>query len=108
VDRINGLEHVQVDIVMMRTPDGHGRVELTKFRNPKLVEIEPTIAPPNALGLRSVMLTVESVEDTVARLRESGVSCTTPSDRIKAGNAPPSIFLPRTTPTDVSNYEPCA
>src|SRR5438552_5056540 len=38
VDRVNGLERVQVDIVMMRTPDGHGRLELTKFRNPKLVE----------------------------------------------------------------------
>src|SRR4030081_3399341 len=62
VDRINGIEGVQVDIVMMRTPDGHGKLELTKFRNPKLVEIEPAIAPPNTLGLRSVMFTVESVE----------------------------------------------
>src|SRR6266581_8701898 len=66
------LESVQVDIVMMRTPDGHGRLELTKFRNPKLVEIEPAIAPPNTLGLRSVMFTVESVDDTVARLRAKG------------------------------------
>ena len=72
VDRVNGLESVQVDIVMMRIPDGHGRLELTKFRNPKLVEIEPLIAPPNAPGLRSVMFTVESVDDTVARLREGG------------------------------------
>jgi catechol 2,3-dioxygenase-like lactoylglutathione lyase family enzyme len=73
VDRVNGLESVQVDIVMMRTPDGHGRLELTKFRNPKLVEIEPAVAPPNTLGLRSVMFTVESVEDTVARMRAHGV-----------------------------------
>jgi catechol 2,3-dioxygenase-like lactoylglutathione lyase family enzyme len=72
VDRINGLEDVRVDIVMMRTPDGHGRLELTKFRNPKLVEIEPAIAPPNALGLRSVMFTVDNVDDTVARLRANG------------------------------------
>ena len=72
VDRVNGLESVQVDIVMMRTPDGHGRLELTKFRNPQLVEIEPAIAPPNTLGLRSVMFTVESVDDTVARLRANG------------------------------------
>jgi catechol 2,3-dioxygenase-like lactoylglutathione lyase family enzyme len=72
VDRVNGLEGVWVDIVMMRTPDGHGRLELTKFRNPKLVEIEPAIAPPNAPGLRSVMFTVESVDDTVARLRPHG------------------------------------
>ena len=72
VDRVNGLESVQVDIVMMRTPDGHGRLELTKFRNPKLVEIEPAIAPPNTLGLRTVMFAVESVDDSVARLRANG------------------------------------
>ena len=72
VDRVNGIDGVQVDIVMMRTPDGHGRLELTKFRHPKLVELEPAIAPPNALGLRSVMFTVESVDDTVARLRAIG------------------------------------
>ncbi|HEX5439544.1 MAG TPA: VOC family protein [Ktedonobacterales bacterium] len=71
-DRVNGIEGIQVDIVMMQTPDGHGRLELTKFRNPKLVEIEPTIAPPNTLGLRSVMFAVESVDDTVARLRAHG------------------------------------
>jgi catechol 2,3-dioxygenase-like lactoylglutathione lyase family enzyme len=72
VDRLNALEGVQADIVMMQTPDGHGRLELTKFRNPKLVEIEPAIAPPNTLGLRSVMFAVESVDDTVARLRSTG------------------------------------
>jgi catechol 2,3-dioxygenase-like lactoylglutathione lyase family enzyme len=72
VDRVNGIENVQVDIVMMQTPDGHGRLELTKFRNPKLVKLEPAIAPPNTLGLRSVMFTVENVDDTVARLREGG------------------------------------
>src|SRR5205814_7365900 len=55
VDRVNGLDRVQVDIVMMRTPDGHGRLELTTFRHPQLVEMEPAIAPPNTLGLRSVM-----------------------------------------------------
>ena len=72
VDRLNGLESVQVDIVMMRTPDGQGRLELTKFRSPKLVEIEPAIAPPNTRGLRSVMFAVESVDDSVARLRAHG------------------------------------
>src|SRR4030088_2835192 len=72
VDRVNGLEGVQVDIAMMATPGGHGRLELTKFRNPKLVRIEPAIAPPNTLGLRSVMFTGESVADTVVRLRANG------------------------------------
>ena len=74
VDRVNGLEGVRVDIMMMRTPDGHGRLELTKFRNPELVASEPAIAPPNTLGLRSVMFTVESVDDTVARLRAGGAT----------------------------------
>ena len=72
VDRVNGIDNVQVDIVIMRTPDGHGRLELTKFRNPKLVELEPALAPPNALCLRSVMFTVESVDGTIARLRAHG------------------------------------
>jgi catechol 2,3-dioxygenase-like lactoylglutathione lyase family enzyme len=72
VDSVNGIEGVRVDIVMMRTPDGHGRLELTKFRNPKLVEVEPAVAPPNAPGLRSVMFTVESVDETVASLRDRG------------------------------------
>jgi len=74
VDRCNGIEGVQVDIVMMRTPDGHGKLELTKFRNPKLVPIQPAIAPPNALGLRSVMFAVESVDDTIARMRAHGAT----------------------------------
>src|SRR5687767_854897 len=72
VDRLNGLANVRVDIAMMRTPDGHGRLELTKFHSPELVAVEPAIAPPNALGLRSVMFAVESVDDTVARLRVHG------------------------------------
>lgn len=72
VDRVNGIQGVRVDVVMMRTPDGHGRLELTKFRNPELVEIDPAIAPPNALGLRSIMFAVESVDETVARLRAHG------------------------------------
>lgn len=72
VDRINGIDGIKVDIVMMRTLDGHGRLELTKFHSPKLVKLEPAVAPPNALGLRSVMFTVESVDDAVARLRAKG------------------------------------
>jgi catechol 2,3-dioxygenase-like lactoylglutathione lyase family enzyme len=72
VDRINALEGIQVDIVMMRSPDGHGRLELTKFLSPELVPLEPAVAPPNALGLRSVMFAVDSVDDTVARLQSKG------------------------------------
>ncbi|MFC4456134.1 VOC family protein [Deinococcus sonorensis] len=72
VDQVNGLAGVQVEIVMMQTPDGQGRLELTKFRQPELVELHPAVAPPNAPGLRSVMFEVERVEDTVARLRAHG------------------------------------
>lgn len=72
VDQLNGLEGVQVDIAMMRTPDGHGQVELTAFRNPALVEVEPAIAPPNTLGLRQIMFAVEDLDDTLARLRVHG------------------------------------
>ena len=72
VDRVNALDNVQLDIAMMRTPDGHGRLELTKFHNPQLVASEPAIAPPNTLGLRSVMFTVDSVDDTIDRMRAHG------------------------------------
>jgi catechol 2,3-dioxygenase-like lactoylglutathione lyase family enzyme len=72
VDRINGIKGVKVEIVMMRTPDGHGKLELTKFRNPELVEVIPAILPPNAKGLRSIMFTVENVDETVARMRAFG------------------------------------
>lgn len=72
VDHVNAIDGVQIDIVMMRTPDGQGRLELTKFHNPELIEVEPAIAPPNAPGLRSVMFTVDSVDDAVARLRAIG------------------------------------
>jgi catechol 2,3-dioxygenase-like lactoylglutathione lyase family enzyme len=72
VDRINRIKGVQADIVMMKTPDGHGQLELTKFRNPELIEVTPKIAPPNALGLRSVMFTVENLDDTVAHMLAQG------------------------------------
>jgi predicted enzyme related to lactoylglutathione lyase len=57
---------------MMRTPDGHGKLELTKFRHPPLVALEPAIAPVNTLGLRTVMFAVDSIDDTIARLRDKG------------------------------------
>ncbi|PDP89589.1 glyoxalase [Glycomyces fuscus] len=72
VDRVTGLDDVRVDIAMMRTPDGHGRLELTRFRTPAAVSAEPANAPANTLGLRSVMFAVEDVEDVIARLRDHG------------------------------------
>ena len=72
VDRLNGLDGVHADLAMMRTPDGHGRLELTKFRSPVLVDAEPANAPPNTLGLRSVMFEVDDIRDAVSRLRTHG------------------------------------
>jgi catechol 2,3-dioxygenase-like lactoylglutathione lyase family enzyme len=72
VDRIVGLEGVRSDLAMMRTPDGHGRVELAKFHTPPAVRAEPENAPANALGIRRIMFTVDDVDDVVARLRSHG------------------------------------
>jgi catechol 2,3-dioxygenase-like lactoylglutathione lyase family enzyme len=71
VDRVNDLDGVDIDIVMLRTPDGH-KVELTKFHNPALIGVEPQPQPPNALGLRSIMFEVDDLDDTVARLEGAG------------------------------------
>jgi len=72
VDRIVALDGVRVDIAMMRTPDGHGRLELTKFHRPTAVSAEPKNAPPNTLGIRNIMFAVEDIEDVLARLRAHG------------------------------------
>jgi catechol 2,3-dioxygenase-like lactoylglutathione lyase family enzyme len=72
VDLLNGLDGIRVDIAMMRTRDGHGALELTKFHAPALVSAEPDNAPPNTLGLRSVMFAVDDIDDVVARLRAHG------------------------------------
>ena len=72
VDRILGLNGVRADIVMMRTPDGHSRVELTKFHTPAAVRAEPESAPANALGIRRIMFAVDDIDDVVARLRSHG------------------------------------
>ena len=72
VDSVVGLEGVSSEIVMMRTPDGHGRVELSKFHTPAAVRAEPENAPANALGMRRIMFTVDDIDDVVARLRRHG------------------------------------
>jgi catechol 2,3-dioxygenase-like lactoylglutathione lyase family enzyme len=71
VDRVVRLDDVRVDIAMVRTPDGHGRLELTKFHTPPATTTEPN-APANTLGLRSIMFAVDDIEDAVARLRAHG------------------------------------
>ena len=71
-DRTVGLDGVRSVIAMMRTPDGHGGVELSKFHTPPAVRAEPEGAPANALGIRRIMFAVDDVDDVVARLRRHG------------------------------------
>ena len=72
VDQTVGLDGVRADITMMRTPDGHGRVELSRFHTPTAVKTQPDPAPSNALGMRRIMFAVEGIDDVVARLRNHG------------------------------------
>jgi catechol 2,3-dioxygenase-like lactoylglutathione lyase family enzyme len=72
VDRVVGLNDVRADIAMMRAPDGHGRVELSRFHTPPAVRTEPESAPANALGIRRIMFAVVDIDDVVARLRTHG------------------------------------
>src|SRR3954463_12920706 len=63
VDKVVGLKDVRADIALLRTPDGHSRVELTKFHTPPAIRAEPENAPANTLGLRRIMFTVDDVDD---------------------------------------------
>ena len=72
VDRVVGLDDVRQNVAMLRTPDGHGRLELTKFHHPTAVSAEPKNAPVNTLGIRRIMFAVEDIEDVLARLRTHG------------------------------------
>jgi catechol 2,3-dioxygenase-like lactoylglutathione lyase family enzyme len=72
VDATVGLDGVRADIAMLRTPDGHGRVELTKFHTPAAISSEPRNAPANTLGIRRIMFAVDDIDDVVARLRAHG------------------------------------
>jgi catechol 2,3-dioxygenase-like lactoylglutathione lyase family enzyme len=70
-ERIVGLVGMRSEIAMMRTPDGHGKVELTKYHTPAAIG-RPHDPPPNTLGLHRVMFAVDDIDDTVARLRAHG------------------------------------
>ena len=72
VDRTVGLEGVRADIAMLRTPDGHNRVELTRFHTPPAIRAEPENAPANTLGIRRIMFAVDDIDDVVARLQAIG------------------------------------
>ena len=69
--RVTGLGDQRVKIAMMRTPDGHSRLEISRFLAPPVVA-DHRNAPVNALGYLRVMFTVDDVDDTLARLRKHG------------------------------------
>ena len=71
-DRTVGLDGIRSEIAMMRTPDGHGKLELTKYHAPAAVSAGPENPPPNTLGLHRVMFAVDDIDDTIARLRTHG------------------------------------
>ena len=71
VDNVVGLDGVRADIAMVRTPDGHGRLELTKFHTPTAISAEPN-APAHTIGIRRIMFAVDDIEDVLTRLRRHG------------------------------------
>lgn len=71
-DRTVGLDGIRCEIAMMRTPDGHGKLELAKYHAPEALPTEPENPPHNTLGMHRVMFAVDDIDDTVARLRARG------------------------------------
>jgi catechol 2,3-dioxygenase-like lactoylglutathione lyase family enzyme len=69
--RVTGLGEQRVEVAMMRTPDGHSRLELSRFLAPPVIADHRT-APVNALGYLRVMFAVDDLDDTLARLRDHG------------------------------------
>jgi catechol 2,3-dioxygenase-like lactoylglutathione lyase family enzyme len=72
VDSLIGLKDVRATLAMMRTPDGHGGIELDKFHTPKALGFGSLDAPVNTLGMHRIMLAVDNIDDVVARLRAHG------------------------------------
>src|SRR5881409_4034236 len=70
-ERVTGLHPMRVEIAMMRTPDGHSRLELSRFLTPPAVA-DHRNAPVNALGYLRVMFTVDDIDETLARLGKNG------------------------------------
>src|SRR5256886_12281801 len=72
VDSLIGLKDVRATLAFLRTPDGHGRIELDKFHRPNAIRSGPADAPVNALGIRRIMFAVEDIDAVVARLLAHG------------------------------------
>ncbi|MFC9976694.1 VOC family protein [Spirillospora sp. NPDC127200] len=70
--RLVGLDDQRVDVAMMRTPDGHGRIELAKYHMPKPIAGVPKDAPANTLGIRRIMFAVDDIDGTIDRMLAHG------------------------------------
>lgn len=71
--RVTGLRGQRVEIAMMRTPDGHGRIELSRFEAPSIAS-DHRAAPVNSLGYLRVMFTVDDIDETLSRLAGAGAT----------------------------------
>ena len=71
-DQTVGLDGVHSEIAMLRTPDGHGRVELTTYHSPALITADQVAPAPNTVGLHRLMFAVDDLDATLARLRPHG------------------------------------
>ena len=85
VDRLNALDGIRVDIAMMRVPGTSDGLELTKFHTPAAIGADQAAAPPNALGLRSVMFAVDDLDDSLSRLRPHGAELVGQVERFDNG-----------------------
>jgi catechol 2,3-dioxygenase-like lactoylglutathione lyase family enzyme len=74
VDRVIEINDTRAEIATLRTPDGHGRIELDKFHSPPAVTAEPNPAPVNTLGIRRIMFAVDDIDAVLARLLAQGAS----------------------------------
>ncbi|SNT37279.1 Catechol 2,3-dioxygenase [Asanoa hainanensis] len=72
VESVIGVEGVRQDVAMLRTPDGHGGIELAMFHTPEAISPSPREAPANTLGIRRVMFAVDDIDEVVGRLRAHG------------------------------------
>lgn len=72
VDRINGLEGVRADIVILRTPDGNAKVELARYRSPAYVGDDAPAPPANTPGIRHILFVVDDIEESLTGLRAHG------------------------------------
>lgn len=71
-DEAVGLDGIRCEIAMLRTPDGHGALELSRYRHPEASEFSPPNPPHNIIGMHRVMFAVDDLDDTLARLRPLG------------------------------------